>query len=169
MPHARSIRSDYTGFMVNRIAYAAFLLALAAPSWAINAPLNEAQMAAGGNPAVFDGSGSKPPTCADEACLVNGAASSALKTGDNIVVTDRSNRPIMVAQVPNPSLVTDAEGAKDEPGFFSKLTLANVAYTLGGAAVGVGIGWMVGGPVGAIVGGLLGAAAGYFLSKMLAN
>ena len=176
MPQVNSSRSDYTGFMVNRTALAALLLALAAPAWATGEALQDARRLAGGNAAIYDNGcsggscGARAPLCEGEACRINKAADEAQRTGGLTVVDDRGARPIMKAEVPAPSLGKDEEGAKDKPGFFSKLLSGKgLMYGLGGVAAGAGIGWLVGGPIGAIIGGLIGAIGGFFLSKMLAK
>lgn len=161
--------------MVNRIGLAAVLLALAAPSWA-NKALQDARAVAGGGIASYDGGcsggscGAQVSACEGEACRIDAVSRNALKTGGLSVTADRGVRPSMKAEVPAPALGEDKEGAKDKPGFFSKLLSGKgLMYGLGGAAAGAGIGWLVGGPVGAVVGGLLGALGGFFLSKMLAK
>lgn len=172
MPQVIPSPSDYTGFMVNRTALvAALLLALAAPSWA-NDALQDARGAANPN-ASWDG-GCTGGSCGSQVSpadgRINDAVAGALNTNSLAVAPDRGPRPAMSAQVPTPKLGDDAEGAKDKPGFFSKLFSGKgLMYGLGGAAAGAGIGWLVGGPIGAVVGGLLGAIGGFFLSKMLAK
>lgn len=167
-------RSDYTGFMVNRIGLTALLLALAAPSWANNA-LHEARGAAG-SLGVYDGGcsvgscGAAVTPCVGDACRIDATADKALRKGGLVVAEDRGIRPAMTAEVPAPALGDDKEGAKDKPGFFKKLMSGKgLMYGLGGAAAGAGIGFLVGGPVGALIGGLLGGLGGFFLSKMLAK
>lgn len=154
--------------MVNRIALAALLLALAAPSRANNA-LSDANNIAGGR-AGFDGTRAVPAACEGAACRINAASDGALTKGGLAVANTSVPRPTMTASVPTPALGEDKEGSKDKPGFFKKLLSGKgLMYGLGGAAAGAGIGWLIGGPIGALVGGLLGALGGYFLSKMLAK
>lgn len=161
--------------MPNRIALAALLLALAAPSWA-NTALHEAKQLAGGKIGTYDGGctggscGAVQPPCQGEACRIKAASDGALTRGIYVVNKDKGARTAMTASVPTPTLGKDAEGSKDKPGFFSKLMSGKgLMYGLGGAAAGAGIGWLVGGPIGAVIGGLLGALGGFFLSKMLAK
>ncbi len=175
MPQVGPSRSDYTGFMVNRIGLAAVLLALAAPTWANNA-LQDARGVAGGRLSSYDGGcsggscGAAVTACEGEACRINATSANALKTGGLTVVKDNGPRPAMAAEVPAPTLGLDKEGSKDKPGFFSKLMSGKgLMYGLGGAAAGAGIGWLVGGPIGAVVGALLGGLGGFFLSKLLSK
>lgn len=155
--------------MLDRIASAALLLALAAPSWA-NTALQDAQNLAGGRSGTYDGSRTLSTSCAGADCRINAASDGALTRGGLVVNKDTGSRPAMTASVPAPELGADKEGSKDKPGFFSKLLSGKgLMYGLGGAAAGAGIGWLVGGPVGAVIGGLLGALGGFFLSKMLAK
>ncbi len=176
MHQVRSSRSDYTGFMVNRLGLAAVLLALAAPSEAENLALSQARGLSGGSAATYDGGctggscGAAAPACEGEACRIKAASDGALKTGDLVVNKEGERRPTMRAVVPAPSLGADKEGSKDKPGFFGKLFSGKgLMYGLGGAATGAGVGFLLGGPLGALIGGLLGAVAGLFLSKMLAK
>ncbi len=163
MPQAVSSRSDYTGFMLNRTALAALLLALASPSWAAGEALRDARVIDSGRVGAYDGA---PDRAAVE---INASADNALKTG-GLVFSPAVDRPAMKAVVPAPDLNEDAPGAKDKPGFFKNLMSSKgLLYSLGTAAAGAGIGWLVGGPIGAIVGGLIGAIGGYFMSKMLAK
>ncbi|MDD5305298.1 MAG: hypothetical protein PHS14_19550 [Elusimicrobia bacterium] len=164
--------------MVNRTALAALLLALSSPSWAAgDAALQQARGLAGGNAlATYDGGctggscGAPAPVCEGESCRINRASAGALQTGGLVVAKDNGPRAAMSAEVPAPALGEDKDGAKDKPGFFSKLFSGKgLMYGLGGAAAGAGIGWMVGGPIGAVIGGLIGAIGGFFLSKMLAK
>lgn len=174
MPQVGLSRSDYTGFMVNRTAFAALLLALAAPAWANNAALQDARTLAGGNAlATYDGGcsggscGAQAPVCEGASCRINRASAGALQNG-GLVVAAQGNGPraAMSAEVPAPNLGEDEKGSKDKPGFFRKIFSGKgLMYGLGGA----GIGWLVGGPIGAVIGGLLGAVGGFFLSKMLAK
>jgi len=165
MPQVKPSRDDYTGFMVNRTALAALLLALAAPAWA-NDALQEARQAADGPDQAWDGGRPR----GDAPDRITDAVAGALHTGQLATVPDRPARAAMSAEVPAPELGADQEGAKDKPGFFKNLLSGKgLMYSLGGAAAGAGIGWLVGGPIGAIVGGLLGAIGGFFLSKMLAK
>lgn len=158
-------RSDYTGFMVNRIGLTALLLALAAPSWA-NTALQDARGAAR-NLGAYDG-GCAGGSCGAEV-TINATAQNALKK-DGLVVAESAPRPAMIAEVPAPDLKSDAPGAKDKPGFFKNLMSGKgLMYGLGGAAAGAGVGFLVGGPVGALIGGLLGGLGGFFLSKFLAK
>ena len=175
MPQGAASRSDYTGFMVNRIGLAALLLALAAPSWAATA-LQDARAVAAGGLGTYDGGcaggscGAAVSACQDEACRINEVSRNALKTGGLTVAEASGARPSFTAEVPAPKLGEDKEGSKDKPGFFSGLFSGKgLMYGLGGAAAGAGIGWLVGGPIGAVVGGLLGALGGFFLSKTLAK
>jgi len=175
MPQVGPSRSDYTGFMVNRIGLAALLLALAAPTWANNA-LQDARAVAGGGLSSYDGGcsggscGAAVPACTGDACRIEATSRNALKTGGLTVVAEREPRPALTAEVPAPALGQDKEGSKDKPGFFSRLMSGKgLMYGLGGAAAGAGIGWLVGGPIGAVIGGLLGGLGGFFLSKMLAK
>ena len=177
MPQVKLSRSDYTGFMVNRTALAALLLALAAPTWANSTALQDARQIAGGKAlSAYDGGcsggscGAQTAVCADEACRINQASKDALTTGGLVVTPAREPRPAMVAEVPAPTLGKDEEGAKDKPGFLSNLFSGKgLMYGLGGAAAGAGIGFLLGGPIGALIGGLLGAVGGFFLSKLLAK
>ncbi len=176
MPQAESSRVDYTGFMTNRTALAALILTLAGPSWAGGQALQDARTMAGGNAAGYDGGctagscGAQVSECHDEACRIQHASDGAMKTGGLTVVPDNGVRPVMSAEVPAPSLNPDKEGAKNKPGFFSKLISGKgLIYGLGGAAIGAGVGWLIGGPIGAVIGGLLGAIGGFFLSKLLAK
>ncbi len=160
--------------MVNRIGLAAVLLALAAPSWAQNAALDQAR-GAGRNLGTYDNGctggscGVVEPPCEGAACRINSASAGALKTGGLVVAKD-APRPSMKAVVPAPEMTPDEKGAKDKPGFFKKIFSGKgLMYGLGGAAAGAGIGWLIGGPIGAVIGGLLGAIGGFFLSKMLAK
>jgi len=149
--------------MLNRIASAALLLALAAPSWA-NTALQDAKNLAGGNIGTYDGSRSDP------AARIQTASSGALSRGGLVVNKGSELRPAMTASVPAPELGADKEGSKDKPGFFSNLFSGKgFMYGLGGAAAGAGVGFLLGGPIGALFGGLLGALGGYFMSKMLAK
>ena len=175
MPQAGSSRSDYTGFMVNRIGLAALLLALAAPSWANNA-LQDARTVAGGGLGTYDGGcaggscGASVAACEGEACRINATSQNALKPGGLVVAQSRGETPALTAEVPAPDLVADGKGAKDKPGFFSKLFSGKgLMYGLGVATAGAGIGFLVGGPVGAVIGGLIGAFGAFFLSKTLAK
>jgi len=159
--------------MVNRTALAALLLALSGPSWAAGEALKDARALAGGNASIYDkgcsgGScGAQAYVCTDEACEIEEASKGALQQG-GLVVAPSQPRQAMVAEVPAPSLNPDKPGAKDRPGFFKKHGLS-LAYGLGGAAAGAGIGWLVGGPIGAVLGGLIGAGVGFFLSKLLSR
>ena len=158
--------------MVNRTALAALLLALAAPSWAAgDTALQQAKGLTSGGVANWDGGRTQTPGCEGEACRqINQASDGALKTGSLAVAKDNGSRVTMSAEVPAPGLSDDAEGAKNKPGFFSRLFSGKgVMYGLGGAAAGAGVGFLLGGPVGAVIGGLLGALGGFFLSKMLAK
>jgi hypothetical protein len=176
MPQAGSIRSDYTGFMLNRTALAALLLALAAPSWANTAALQEARTLNNGGAAAYDG-GCTGGSCGAEESAIDGASRGALQTGGLTVVKGREPRPAMIAEVPNPDFVKDEKDAKDKPGFFKRLFSGKgLMYTLGGAAAGGGLGWLagaaigsVGGPIGAVVGALVGGLLGFFLAKMMAK
>jgi hypothetical protein len=176
MPQAGSIRSDYTGFMVNRTALAALLLALAAPSWANTAALQEARVLNNGGAAAYDG-GCTGGSCGAEESAIDGSARGALKTGGLTVVKGIEPRPAMIAEVPNPEFTKDKDGAKDKPGFFKRLLSGKgLMYTVGGAAAGAGLGWLagaaigsVGGPIGAAVGALVGGLLGFFLAKMMAK
>ena len=176
MPQAGPIRTDYTGFMVNRTALTALLLALAAPSWASNGALQEARTLNNTGPASYDG-GCTGGSCGAEESAIRTSSSGALKTGGLTVVKDRQARPTMFAGVPDPKLADDKPGAKDKPGFFKKLFSGKgLMYTAGGAAAGAGLGWLagaaigsVGGPIGAVVGALVGGLFGFLLSKMMAK
>lgn len=164
MPQVEPSRSDYTGFMVNRTALAALLLALAAPSWA-NDAMQEARQAADAPGEAWDGGRPR----GDAPDRITDAVGGALSTNHLATAPDRP-RAAMSAQVPAPPLGVDEPGSKDKPGFFKKLLSGKgLMYGLGGAAAGAGIGWLVGGPIGAVIGGLLGALGGFFLSKMLAK
>lgn len=161
--------------MVNRTGLAALFLALAAPTWAGNA-LQDARAVAGGGLSSYDGGcsggscGAAVAACEGEACRINATSANALKTGGLTVVAEREPKPAMTAEVPAPPLGLDKDGAKDKPGFFSKLMSGKgLMYGLGGAAAGAGIGWLVGGPIGAVAGALLGGLGGFFLSKMLSK
>ena len=123
-----------------------------------------------GGAANWDGASAQPRGCEGEACKINRASDEALTKGGLVVADSRAARPIMSADVPAPSLGKDEPGSKDKPGFFSKLFSGKgLMYSLGGAAAGAGIGFLLGGPIGAVIGGLLGAVGGFFLSKMLAK
>lgn len=170
MPQAGPSRSDYTGFMVNRTALAALLLALSSPCWAGNTAIQDARALAGGHSlGVYDG-GCSAGSCGDPADAINQASASALRTGGLAAVKGSEPAPTLVAEVPAPELGADKAGSKDKPGFFKKLFSGKgLMHTLGTAAVGAGIGWLVGGPAGALIGGLIGAVAGFFMSRMLAK
>jgi hypothetical protein len=176
MPQAGAIRSDYTGFMVNRTALAALLLTLAAPSWANTAALQDARTLNNGGAAAYDG-GCTGGSCGAEETSIRTASAGALQTGGLTVVKGHEPRPAMIAEVPEPKFNDDKPGAKDKPGFFSKLFSGKgLMYTLGGAAAGGGLGWLagaaigsIGGPIGAVVGALVGGLLGFFLSKMMAK
>ena len=157
--------------MVNRTALTALLLALAAPSWANTAALQDAQRMTGGNNLrSYDGGCTGGSCGAQESVRIQLASDGALKTGGLTVTEARPSRQSMIAMVPAPSLNADKKDAKDKPGFFSNLFSGKgLMYGLGGAAAGAGIGFLLGGPIGAIVGGLLGAVGGFFLSKLLAK
>lgn len=171
MPQVKLSRSDYTGFMVNRTALAALILVLTSPSWAAGeAALQQAKALNNGGSTNWDGAITQPRGCEGENCKINRAVEGALTTGGLTVTEARGARPIMSAEVPAPTLGEDKPGSKDKPGFFSNLFSGKgLMYSLGGAAAGAGIGFLLGGPVGALIGGLLGAVGGFFLSKMLAK
>lgn len=172
MPQATSSRSDYTGFMLNRTALAALLLALAAPSWATGEAMRDARVIEAGRVGMYDGAPDRIAVepCEGEACRINATADAALRTGGLTVIPADERRPAMKAVVPAPDLNEDAPGAKDKPGFFKNLMSSKgLLYGLGTAAVGAGIGWLVGGLVGAVIGAVIGAVAGYVMSKMLAK
>lgn len=164
--------------MVNRIAVAAILLALAAPSRAAGNAMGDAKVIANGSGlGQYDGGctgGScgaqvAVPNCADETCRIQRASDEALRS-NSLVTAEVRPRAAMVAEVPAPALGADKEGAKDKPGFFSKLWSGKgLLYGAAGAGIGAGVGWLVGGPIGAIIGGLLGAVGGFFLSKLLSR
>lgn len=152
--------------MVNRTALALLLLAAAAPSW--GDAIGDAQRLSGGGARTFDGGVERAGDVGDP--RIRRASDAALETGGLVVNKDAGLRPAMKAEVPAPSLGEDREGAKDKPGFFSKLFSGKgLLYGAGGALVGAGAGWLVGGPIGAVIGGLLGAVGGFFLSKLLAK
>ncbi|PIR19065.1 MAG: hypothetical protein COV48_04040 [Elusimicrobia bacterium CG11_big_fil_rev_8_21_14_0_20_64_6] len=156
--------------MVNRTALAALLLALTSPSWAGNVAIQDARAIAGGHSlGVYDG-GCSAGSCGDPTNAINQTSANALRTGGLAVAKASSPLPSLVAEVPAPELSADEKGAKDKPGFFKKLFSGKgLMHTLGSAAVGAGIGWLVGGPAGALIGGLIGAVAGFFMSRMLAK
>ena len=132
--------------------------------------MQQAKALNGGGAANWDGASNQPRGCEGEACRINRASDGALSTGGLIVADARNARPTMSAEVPAPTLGDDKPGSKDKPGFFSKLLSGKgLMYSLGGAAAGAGIGFLLGGPIGAVIGGLLGAVGGFFLSKMLAK
>src|SRR5438046_947980 len=118
MPQVESSRSDYTGFMVNRIALATMLLALAAPSWASGEALQDARTMANGGVGAYDG-GCTGGSCGARSIVT--ASDGALKTGGLVTTEDRGPRPAMRAEVPAPGLGEDKEGSKDKPGFFKRL------------------------------------------------
>lgn len=161
--------------MVNRIGLTAILLGLSSITWGQTA-LQDARTAAG-NPGVFDG-GCTAGSCGAQIGNIDNAAAGAMKKGGLTVAPDQTPREPIVAEVPAPALNPDKEGAKNKPGFFSKLVSGKgLLYGIGGALVGagagIGIGWLIGGPIGGliggIIGGILGAIGGYFMSKLLAK
>lgn len=152
--------------MMNRTALVLLLLAAAAPSW--GDAIGDAQRVSNGGVRMFDGSVERTGDVGDP--RIRRASDGALETGGLTVNKDVRMFPAMKAEVPAPSLGQDKEGAKDKPGFFSKLFSGKgLLYGAGGALAGAGIGWLVGGPIGAVIGGLLGAVGGFFLSKLLAK
>ncbi len=56
---------------------------------------------------------------------------------------------------PKTPLTKDGKAKKQKSG-------KGLWWTLGGAAAGAGLGFLIAGPIGALIGGLLGALAGYF-------
>ncbi|UPT73768.1 MAG: hypothetical protein M0D55_18265 [Elusimicrobiota bacterium] len=154
--------------MVNRTALALLLLTAAAPSWG-DAIADAQRLSGGSNVRAFDGGTVRTGDATGDERILR-ASDGALTTGGLFVATDKGSRAPVVAEVPAPSLTKDEKGAKDKPGFFSKLMSGKgLLYGAGGALAGAGIGWLVGGPIGAVIGGLLGAVGGFFLSKLLAK
>ena len=99
--------------MVNRTALTALLLALAAPSWANTAALQDAQRMTGGNNLrSYDGGCTGGSCGAQESVRIQRASDGALKTGGLTVTEARPSRQSMIAEVPAPSLNADKKDAK---------------------------------------------------------
>lgn len=182
MPQVESSRSDYTGFMVNRIGLLALILGLS-PILAGAQALQDAKTLAGGKSGAYDGGcsagscGSQVSVCQDEACRIQEASNGAMKTGGLVVAPGGEARPPIVAEVPAPALNPDKEGAKDKPSWFSrKIGVGGVLWGLGGAAAGAGLGFLLGslagglgGPIGAVIGGVIGGILGFLMSRQKAK
>lgn len=180
MPQVAGGRDDYTGFMINRTAFAALALLLGSPAFAgeTKTALRDAQgMSAGGAvlSAGYDGCPNGQctvdaiPDCPGGTCKIDRTADAAAKRG-GLFMAKTKPRSAMSAEVPAPKLTADKAGAKSKKGggfFDGMFSGKGLMYGLGGGAAGAGIGFLLGGPIGALIGGLVGAVGGFLLTKIL--
>ena len=144
--------------MINRTIVATLIVGLASSAFAAqfaSPAYDQATAATRGADTTYDGSVTRT--------AVQTQVSGSMTTGGLTVETPTTTgvrSDLTVSSIPEPS--QDEPHAKGK--FFTK---RGFLFGAGGAAVGVGVGWLLGGPIGAVIGGFAGLAIGFFLSKIL--